>query len=491
MSEMQIKRLECSTCGGDLIPFGDNYRCVNCNNVYEITEKISEEETILLNMANSFRRRLNFDEALETYEQVLDKNPTLSEANRGALLCDYGIIYEKDTGSERYIPTCHRLNEKPVERCAYYQYLSNEARERATEIEALRSNILAQSKRIQTYDIFICYKQTEEGERITKEAKWAREIYEFLTYKIKDQLGFAPRVFFAERSLAGSNVNYEPHIYSALRSSKLMLVLASSIGHVNSPWVKNEWKRYAKYIAEGEEKVIRVIADDIEAYDLPKDLRKNQVIDIFSWQEHLKKAVLEIFQKAPENTQIQTIMNELERLKTRQITSASDDDLIERMAEAQILAEKRIQEEAERKRKEEEARLAEERRIAAEFEIKDGVLLKYKGNGGDVVIPNTVTSVGVGAFKDCRSLTKVLIPNSVTSIGEFTFRDCSGLSEIRIPNSVTSIGYSAFKNCSSLTSVTMGDSVTCINSFAFEGCKSLVEIVLPDSVTAIGESAFA
>ena len=108
-----------------------------------------------------------------------------------------------------------------------------------------------------------------------------------------------------------------------------------------------------------------------------------------------------------------------------------------------------------------------------------------------VTIPNSVTSIGVGAFAGCSSLTSVTIPNSVTSIGNQAFYGCTGLTSVTIPNSVTSIGYEAFSECTGLTSLTIGNSVTSIGENAFYWCTGLTSVTIPNSVTSIGTRAFA
>ena len=116
----------------------------------------------------------------------------------------------------------------------------------------------------------------------------------------------------------------------------------------------------------------------------------------------------------------------------------------------------------------------------------------FRGCSGltSVTIGNSVTSIGAEAFMGCSGLTSVTIPNSVTSIGDYAFSYCSGLTSVTIPNSVTSIGGGAFYECSVLTSVTIGNSVESIGDCAFAYCSGLTSVTIPNSVKSIGESAF-
>ena len=109
---------------------------------------------------------------------------------------------------------------------------------------------------------------------------------------------------------------------------------------------------------------------------------------------------------------------------------------------------------------------------------------------GDLIIPDTVTSISDNAFAGCQGLTSVTIPNGVTSIGRGTFYDCLNLTHITIPDSVTEIEQLAFIGCSGLISITIPNGVTSIGSRAFEGCRKLTNIILPSSLTSIQSETF-
>ena len=125
-----------------------------------------------------------------------------------------------------------------------------------------------------------------------------------------------------------------------------------------------------------------------------------------------------------------------------------------------------------------------------EFTIKNTILTKYNGNGGDVVIPNGVTRISDYAFYECKNLTSVVMPENIISIGRYAFHGCESLISVEIPNSVKSISNNAFYNCYSLTNITIPDSVKTIGRRAFYNCYSLINITIPNSVMYIGEDVF-
>lgn len=113
-----------------------------------------------------------------------------------------------------------------------------------------------------------------------------------------------------------------------------------------------------------------------------------------------------------------------------------------------------------------------------------------KTNIEDIIIPDSVTSIGDSAFSGCTKLINIEIPTSVTSIGNSAFNYCKSLTNIEIPTSITSIGESTFSGCTSLINIEIPDSVTSIGSYAFEGCSNLTKITIPDNVTVIQPSVF-
>jgi len=113
-----------------------------------------------------------------------------------------------------------------------------------------------------------------------------------------------------------------------------------------------------------------------------------------------------------------------------------------------------------------------------------------------ITIPNSMTSIGNEAFKNCSGLTSITIPESVTSIGEYAFYGCSGLTSITIPNNVTSIGRYAFNGCFGLVSVTLNSNYIVSKAYTWEsGLRTIFgnvqKYILGDNISSIGYYAFS
>ena len=172
-----------------------------------------------------------------------------------------------------------------------------------------------------------------------------------------------------------------------------------------------------------------------------------------------------------------------------------EERLAQEEAKRKAEEDRKLKEEEERKCREEEERKwqEEEKRKWQEFlqecEVKGTTIVEYQGKGGDVVIPNRITSIGSEAFSNCTGLTSIEIPNSVESIGEGAFEGCTGLTSIEIPNSVESIGDWAFEGCTGLASITIPNSVESIGESAFAGCEGLKSIIVdPNNKTYRSEN---
>lgn len=108
----------------------------------------------------------------------------------------------------------------------------------------------------------------------------------------------------------------------------------------------------------------------------------------------------------------------------------------------------------------------------------------------NITIPTGVINIKESAFNDCRELTSIIIPDGISTIEKNTFSDCSSLTNITLPNSVISIGDYAFSYCNSLKTITLPNSVISMGDYAFFHCESLTTITIPDGVTSIGEETF-
>ena len=270
--------IKCKMCGGDLELVSDSTvcECEYCGTRQTVPSADSEKMLSLFHRAGKLLRACEFDKAYGVYESIVAEFPDEAEAYWGLVLCKFGIEYVDDPATGKKVPTCHRSSFESIFEDENFEQACENAdaiarrvyREEAKAIEELRKGIIEVSSKEEPYDIFISYKElTDDGDR-TLDSVIAQDIYTELTNK-----GY--RVFFSRISLEDKlGTEYEPYIFAALQSAKVMLVVGTDYDHFNAVWVKNEWSRFLALIAAGQKKTLIPVFKDIDAYDMPKEFNK-------------------------------------------------------------------------------------------------------------------------------------------------------------------------------------------------------------------------
>ena len=276
--------IKCKMCGGDLnLVEGSSVAvCEYCGSQQTVPAADNEKKLTLFARANRLRLACEFDKAAGVYESIVADFPTEAEAYWGLLLCRYGIEYVDDPATGKKIPTCHRSSfDSVMEDSDFEQALENADavarrvyRDEAKAIEELRRGIVEVSGKEPPYDIFICYKETAEDGQRTVDSVIAQDVYDALTEK-----GY--RVFFSRISLEDKlGTEYEPYIFAALHSAKIMLAFGTDYEYYNAVWVKNEWSRYLQLMTKDKSKHLIPCYKGIDAYDMPKEFAKLQAQDM-------------------------------------------------------------------------------------------------------------------------------------------------------------------------------------------------------------------
>ena len=237
--------------------------------------KVSEEQrTAAFNRGNHFRRMGEFDKALAVYERIVTEDDTDAEAHWCCALCRFGIEYVEDPVSYEWLPTCHRASfDSFLEDVDYLAALEHsdgitrrQYQKDAAKIAEVQHGILATSQNTGPYDVFISYKELDANGERTRDSILAQDIYYQLTEK-----GW--RVFFSRISLEDvPGTQYEPYIFAALNSAKVMVAVGTSGENLNAVWVKNEWSRFLAMMRKDKGKLLIPCYRDMDPYDLPEQL---------------------------------------------------------------------------------------------------------------------------------------------------------------------------------------------------------------------------
>lgn len=275
---------KCKMCDGNLNVVEGHTICVcpYCDTQQTVPSDSSEKKVNLFNRANRLRCDNEFDKAASVYENIVAEFKDEAEAYWGLCLCKYGIEYVDDPATGKKIPTCHRtsydsiFDDKNFDQAC--EYADSDAlpvyRAEAKEIDRLQKEILEIAKNEDPFDVFICYKETAEDGNRTKDSVLAQDIFEALASK-----GY--KVFFARITLEDKlGQDYEPYIFSALNSAKVMLAIGTSYEHFNAVWVKNEWSRYLSLMQNDKSKTLIPCYCDIDPYDMPKEFSRLQGQDM-------------------------------------------------------------------------------------------------------------------------------------------------------------------------------------------------------------------
>ena len=276
--------LKCKMCGGKLEITEETSvcECEYCGSKQTIPTTDDEKIVKLYDRANHLRMDNEFDKAAGVYESIIAESESEAEAYWGLLLCKYGIEYVDDPATANKVPTCHRSSfDSIIENYDLKMVMENADsisrnvyREQAKQIEEIRKKIIEVSGKEAPYDIFICYKETTEDGNRTIDSILAQNVYEQLTAK-----GY--RVFFSRITLADKlGQEYEPYIFAALNSARIMLVFGTDYDYYNAVWVKNEWSRYMKLMVKDKDKHLIPCYKDINVYDIPKELKYFQAQDM-------------------------------------------------------------------------------------------------------------------------------------------------------------------------------------------------------------------
>jgi len=275
---------KCKMCGGELdIKEGATIaQCLYCRTKQTLPKLDDDRRANLYNRANHFRRNNEFDKAMGMYEQILSEDTTDAEAYWSIVLCEYGIKYEEDPATKKHMPTMSRTQYTSIFDDANYKsaieyadFLQREIyEEEARAINEIQKGILAISQNEKPFDVFICYKETDSlGER-TRDSVIAQELYYELT-----EAGF--KVFFARITLEDKlGSAYEPYIFAALNSAKVMVAVGTKPEHFNAVWVKNEWSRFLALIKKDHKKILIPAYRDMDPYDLPEEFSHLQAQDM-------------------------------------------------------------------------------------------------------------------------------------------------------------------------------------------------------------------
>ena len=300
---------KCKMCGGTLEINNETVAiCQYCGTKQTLPKLDDDRKANLYDRANHFRRNNEFDKAMGIYEQILNDDNSDAETYWSLVLCRYGIEYVEDPATRKRLPTVNRaqftsvFDDEDYKSALKYAdgYQKEIYEQEAKVINDIQKGILAISSQEDPFDVFICYKESDANGRRTPDSVLAIELYHELVRE-----GY--KVFFSRITLEDKlGSAYEPYIFAALNSAKVMVVLGTKSDHFNAVWVKNEWSRYLALIKNGARKMLIPAYKDMDPYDLPEEFSHLQAQDMskLGFMQDLIRGIKKIVES---NTEKRTI----------------------------------------------------------------------------------------------------------------------------------------------------------------------------------------
>ncbi len=257
-------------------------RCSYCDVLQTLPRLDHDEKAQLWERADALRRSAEYDRAMALYQQLAELDSTDPDAYWCMTLCRYGVEYVEEQGSRRRVPTLNRIQYAPVIDDEDYRRATrladNDQRrlymEEAMRLEELRRATIEVSMTEQPYDIFICYKETDSKGRRTEDSVIAGQLYRAFSAE-----GW--RVFFARVSLEEkAGTVFEPYIFAALNSARMMFAVGTSPENFNAVWVRNEWSRYLFRLSEKGGGELVVLYKNMLPEHLPEEFAHLQRYDM-------------------------------------------------------------------------------------------------------------------------------------------------------------------------------------------------------------------
>jgi len=266
---------KCKICGGQITVDSQSgiVVCDYCGTKQVLPLFTKNSERLLYESGNNYLLHNEYDKAENVFNQLLTIKPSAAELYWDLVLCKYGVTYVKDPKTGKYIPTCNRTHYAPIFSDKNYQRaieLSSGERKALFEEDAkiinnIQKGIIAVSKKEKPFDIFISYKEADANGNRTKDSIEAQKLYEKLT-----EAGY--KVFFSRITLEDKiGTEYEPYIYAALYSSKVMLTICSSKENIEAVWVKNEWARFLDFRQNDTTKTLLPLYFSMDKAELPEE----------------------------------------------------------------------------------------------------------------------------------------------------------------------------------------------------------------------------